>query len=234
MDLGTRLAALDEVMVDPPQVHPGSGRGAWLTDRECYEFMARGLPDHAVTLETGLGVSTVLFARWGCEHTCVVSSEAEVQELTSYCADRSVDTSNVRLEIGLSQDVLPALDVTEIDLVLIDGGHGFPTPIIDWFYGCRHLRVGGLVVVDDMQLPAVSDFLGRYLELDPSWEMVGREPKWAAFKRISAAALGGEWATQSAFLGGPRVSLQNRMKITVARCLKKTKVGEHLLRLRNN
>ncbi len=35
---------------------------------------------HARGGGTGLGVSTVLFALWGCQHACVVHSEAEVTD----------------------------------------------------------------------------------------------------------------------------------------------------------
>lgn len=232
VDAAARLSVLDRVMADPPNVHPGSNVGVWLTDRRCYELMARTLPESAATLETGLGLSTVLLASWGCRHTCVVGDQAEVDGLTAYCADRSIDLTAVSFEVGRSEDVLPGLDLGAVDLVLIDGGHGFPTPVIDWFYGCRTLNVGGVVVVDDMQLPSVADYLGRYLELDPSWLSVAREPKWAAFRRTSAAALGGEWTTQSEFLGGPRVSLANRAKIAGAKVLERTKLGRDLLRAR--
>lgn len=231
MDLPARLSALDEVIADPPQVHPGSAHGSWLTDRRCYQFMARTLADGAATLETGLGVSTVLFARWGCRHRCVVGSENEVERLTAYASERSIDMGAVTFEMGHSEDVLPGLALGELDLVLIDGGHGFPTPVIDWFYGCRTLKVGGVAIVDDLQLPAVSDYLARYLQLDPSWDDVAREPKWAAFRRLSPAELGGEWITQS-FLGGESISLTNRTKIAAARALRKTRIGRDLLRAR--
>lgn len=233
MDLAGRMALLDGVLADPPQVHSGSSEGVWQTDRRCYEFMAQTLPEKASTLETGLGVSTVLFARWGCRHTCVVGSGGQVERLTAYCSDRSIDLSGVTFEVGYSQDVLPGLALDGLDLVLIDGGHGYPTPIIDWFYGCRTLPVGGVVVVDDMHLPAVAYYLARYLDLDPAWEPLAREPKWGAYRRVSETPLGGEWVTQAAFLGGPRTPIANRAKIAAAGALKRTKLGRGLLQRRH-
>ena len=29
-----------------------------------------------------------------------------------------------------------------LDVVFVDGGHGFPVPMIDWFYGAGRLRRG--------------------------------------------------------------------------------------------
>jgi len=39
--------------------------------------------------------------------------------------------------------------------VLIDGAHGFPYPILDWWYVAPHVKVGGHVLLDDAYLPAV-------------------------------------------------------------------------------
>lgn len=231
MSSDERLPVLDRILADPPRVHLSSDSGVWQTDRDCYEFMARTLPRGAATLETGLGVSTLLFALWGCKHTCVVGSQGEVERFRAYCAARSISLDGITIEVGFSQDVLPMLSLDELDLVLIDGGHGFPTPVIDWFYGCRTLKVGGTVIVDDMQIPAVSDFLGRYLQQDPAWVGVEDHPKWAAFQRTSSEALGGEWTTQR-FLGAPRQSAVTRVKVSAARALSTNRWGAALVQRR--
>jgi hypothetical protein len=47
----------------------------------------------------------------------------------------------------------------ELDLVFIDGSHGYPLPVIDWFYGAGLFRRGGVVVLDDVQLPQVESLI---------------------------------------------------------------------------
>lgn len=195
-------AVIDRLLADPPRVHEElhapPDLGVWLTERECYELIADRCGPASRTLETGLGVSTALFLALGTEHTCVVPSEAQVDVLCRYCEVRGIPTNRLHVELGRSEDVLPDLDVTALDLFLIDGSHGFPMPMIDWFYGARLLGRGGVVVLDDRQLPAVSAVV-QYLDADPRWRDVGRAAKWAAFERIGAGPLGEDWYDQPFF-----------------------------------
>jgi len=103
------------------------------------------------TLETRLGISTALFAALGADHRCVVSVRQQAGRLLAYCAREGIQTDQLRIEVGFSDEVLPTLDLEPLDLVFIDGGHGFPTPILDWHYGARTLRVGGLLILDERQ-----------------------------------------------------------------------------------
>jgi len=190
-------AIVERLLADPPRVHPGAPDefGVWLTERECYELIASRCPPRARTLETGLGVSTALFLGLGAAHICVVPSDAEVETLRRYCEEHAIPTDGLRVELGRSEDVLPRLESEALDVVLIDGAHGFPTPMIDWFYGAGRLRRGGVVVVDDLQLPAVA-IMADFLDADPRWEPVGRTAKWAAFERLSEGPLAEDWYVQ--------------------------------------
>jgi hypothetical protein len=189
-------------MGDPPQLHPRAPAGVFWTDPACYDFIGECLSPDARTLETGCGVSTVLFALWAGSHTCVVHAERQAQLCRLYLDERGIAHQHVRFEVGASEEVLPALALEELDLVLVDGGHGFPTPILDWYYGAGHLRAGGVVVLDDVQLPSVRLGLMDFLDADPRWEPVRHTPKWAAFRRLSSGSLREDW-TQQDFLGAP-------------------------------
>jgi hypothetical protein len=200
--LEERLDSVDEVRRDPPQVHPAAPGGVWETAPGCYRFLARHSRPGAKTLETGLGASTVLFAMWGTEHTCVVPSQGEVDACVEHCRARGIDLSRVEFEVGPSDRVLPELDDDGYDLFLIDGRHGFPTPIIDWYYGASRLRAGGHVVLDDAHLTQVSIGLMRFLSRDPRWTRAGGRLKWAAFRRDHDGRLGEEYIHQG-FLDRP-------------------------------
>ncbi len=195
-DVASRLEAVDSVLTDPPQVHPDVGYGVWSTERSAYEFMAQHCPPGTRTLETGLGVSTVLFAMWGTEHICVVPNPSEVERLRAHADSREIDISTVRFELGPSDAVLPVLDSPPLDLVLIDGSHGFPLPIIDWFYAAGRLRPGGHVILDDLQLTQVSVGLLRFLDRDPRWSQVARTSKWVAYRRETDHSLSEDWGHQ--------------------------------------
>jgi len=199
--LQDRISAVDRVLADPPQVHPRA-KGVWSTDPACYEYMATLAKPGSRTLETGLGVSTVLFALWGCQHTCVVHSEPEVIACQNYLKAHEISEDNIDFQIGPSERVLPNLALHDLDLVFVDGCHGFPLPVIDWFYAASMLRARGVAVLDDAQLFQVRLGLFDFLNKDPRWVRTRRRPKWVAFQRQESGSLGEEWARQP-FLGIP-------------------------------
>jgi hypothetical protein len=202
-----RIALIETILNDPPRVHAFPDgqlipQGAWRSADRCYEFMARHVTPDSRTLETGLGVSTVLFAGWGADHTCVVGNQLEVDRCLEYLEARGLPSQRITFLVGSSDQVLPRLTAGEVDLFFIDGCHGYPLPVIDWFYGAALLRRSGILVVDDADLPQVGDFLVKYLRADPRWNRVGHGSRWVAFQRLSSGGLGEEWRSQP-FLGIP-------------------------------
>jgi predicted O-methyltransferase YrrM len=171
--------------------------GLWSTDRDCYELLARECRDGVRTLETGAGLSTALFAALGALHTCVTPSQLEADRVVAYCREREISVASLLFAIGASDDVLPRL-TRPVDLFLIDGNHGFPTPILDWYYGARLLVDGGLLVIDDTQLPAVNE-LRRFIDHDARWTQVRRSSKWAAWRRLGSGSLCQDWFEQPSY-----------------------------------
>ena len=215
-----RRAILDRVLADPPTVHPGAPNGtAWRTGRRCYEFLADSVVPGSRTLETGAGVSTVLFAAWGCRHTAVVPFPDEAAAIERYCTDGGIDTSYLTFDLRPSEQALPARTADgPLDLVFIDGAHAFPLPVIDWFCGAGRLRSGGIVVFDDVPLPAVGRFLDSYLDLDPRWEQVAGTRKWRAYRRTADGSLA-EHESEQGFYRTPRPPLANRVVARVRAAL---------------
>jgi predicted O-methyltransferase YrrM len=172
------------VLADPPLVHDIEGAASvWSTNADVYEFMASRCPRGTRVLETGCGVSTLVFVLCGAHLTTVTYRSVEEQRFRAHCAERDIAIDDLQFHIGSSHDQLPALPRDEVDLVFVDGGHGFPTPIIDTVYAGRRLRSGGLLVLDDMQLPAV-ELLARVLDADPQWSREAATWKWAAWTRV--------------------------------------------------
>ena len=176
--------------------------GVWSTDRDCYVFIAETVGPGARTLETGSGLSTVLLASLGASHTAVTPAQDEADRIVSYCRDHGIDTASLRFEIGFSEDVLPTLDrEDELDLVLVDGNHGFPTPMLDWYFAGSRLRPSGWLIVDDVNLPAVAH-LCAFIDRDPRWSAHRRAGKWNAYRRECGGDLRQDWYEQS-FYGRP-------------------------------
>jgi predicted O-methyltransferase YrrM len=177
--------------------------GVWSTDRECYLLLADSVAVGGRTLETGSGLSTVLLTAAGARHTCVTPSTEEADRLLAYCASRNIDTTLLTFEIGGSDEVLPRLPQEAMDLVLIDGSHGFPTPMLDWYYAGSLLRRDGLLVIDDVQLPAVAE-LCRFIDGDPRWACTRRTEKWIAYRRASEGSLRQDWFLQPFYAAATR------------------------------
>lgn len=173
---------IDRIIADPPLVHSGGKRVLAIAD-EVLRYLEETLPDKARTIETGIGSSTVFFAARSARHIAITASADEVDRLRAYCAERGIDLDHVDLHSEGSQTVLPQLTDSEFDLALIDGGHGFPMPFIDWFYMASHLRVGGRIIIDDVPI-WTGTVLRDVLREDPRWRSVATLPRAAVFELL--------------------------------------------------
>jgi predicted O-methyltransferase YrrM len=176
-----------------------------------------------VTAETGLGVSTVAFALLKARHICITPNQEEVARLREYCTAPAIALDRVRFVVAPSQDVVPTLPETELDFVLVDGGHGFPVPFLDWFYLSRRLKVGGLVMIDDTQLwtgKVLADFLDR----EPGWTRERSYPRTVVF-RMTAPFRAEDWPDQPFVAGRSRWSIKWANLALGARLLAKGDIG---------
>ncbi len=198
-------------MADPPQVHSAAAGGVWGATRDLYQFMADHVEPGARTIETGCGTSTALFGAWGCEHLCVVPDPNQEKVIRSYLAERHPADNLLSFDIRTSDVALPThMNDGPLDFALVDGCHGFPAAIIDWYYIGSRLRRGGVIVLDDTQLPQVTLGLSTYLAGSPRWRKVGGTAKWEAWEKLDDDPLAEEWNVQP-FVGKPARSLRARV-----------------------
>lgn len=190
-DLAATLAARS------PLFH-GSGTVRWNASPATLQAIARAVSDHTVSIETGCGASTVIFAAAGSNHVVVTPAADEFERVVDYCRSIGISTEKVTLIEGYSDQVLPRLAPSEYDFVLIDGAHSFPVPAVDFHYLSRQLRIGGLLLLDDAWIPSVAGVFD-YLSAEPSWEQVALLDRQAVlWKRISedVCAGGDFWRAQ--------------------------------------
>lgn len=184
---------VEQLVSDPPLVHV-HGTYVWALAREPLTFIWDTVELGWNTVETGLGASTVAFAVKGARHTCITPSADEVERLKDYCAIKNISLKNLNFITGGSQRVVHSLPTDDLDFVLIDGGHGFPLPFLDWFYLAERLRVGGLVMVDDTQL-WTGKVLAQFLRAEPGWSCEKVFARTAVF-RMTAPFAYHEWTSQ--------------------------------------
>jgi hypothetical protein len=171
------VLTLDDLIRDEPkfiETGPGELEYEGLSP-EILRFIEKRVDRHSHTLETGSGASTVLFVMKQTRHIAITPDRAEVERVTTYCRDHGMDPKNVSFIVDCSEHALPQLDLPMLDMVVIDGRHGFPAPYIDWYYTAPKLKLGGLLIVDDTWIYAcqiLRDFLAE--ALSGSWSMIPR------------------------------------------------------------
>lgn len=175
----------EELRRDPPPVHGGGGAYFGL-EWTALCWLEQSVTPGMSTLETGCGASTIVFAAARARHVTISPHADEHRRVLAYCAERGIATDGLRFIAEPSDAALMRTWEPEpLDLVLIDGAHGFPFPALDWYLTATHLRVGGLVVLDDAYLPSVHVVV-RFLRASSSWR---QEPpigyRTVAFKKLS-------------------------------------------------
>jgi Methyltransferase domain len=199
---------LADVLKDPPKPHralDGQLMVMGLTI-EALQFIYDNVDSSCATLETGCGLSTVVFALTGSRHWAISPSDQEFEIVDRYCRDRRIRTEQVTFVKDASESILPGLRLPALDLILIDGRHGFPAPYIDWFYTASRLKPGGHLVVDDVWLWSVQ-ILHDFLMAQPEWRHVAYfERRTSVFKKLGEGSERLEWTQQ------PLVARGGRMK----------------------
>lgn len=158
----------DSLKRTPPSLH--GEQEFWGLAWEALAWLERNVEPGLATLETGAGASTMIFAARGATHAVVTPSQQEADRIRRACAERGIDDARVTFHIGRSQDVLPTLTLPPLDLVLVDGAHGFPYPILDWWHLAPLLRTGGRMLLDDAYLPAVAGIVD-FARGSAAWEL---------------------------------------------------------------
>ena len=149
------------------------------------------------SVETGAGKSTLFFSHISQNHivftTNVSNSLSQVKESSLFNAD-SVDIVE-----GPTQQTLPAYEFSrKIQVALIDGPHGYPFPELEYYYIYQHLDTGGLLIIDDVNIPSIKN-MTEVLKKDEMFEYLGTLGKTTFFKRTEAPLfdpLGDGWWDQ--------------------------------------
>jgi SAM-dependent methyltransferase len=219
------MEVVRRVRDDAPAMH-GDGRLRWDVSPGTLQFLADNVQARHRTLEVGCGVSSVVFAATGARHTAMSPAPDEYAHIIAYCAEIGVDTSRLQYLEGLSHDVLPRLQET-VDVALIDGAHSFPYPVVDYHYVSRLLRPGGLLVLDDVPIPAVG-VLFRFLSTEPAWQLLEiLDDRAAAFRLMHPLDAGDPWGSQpinSAYPDYSFLAPARRARVRTAETLARSRV----------
>lgn len=171
----------------------------WRMQKPILDWMAATIQGDWRTLETGAGYTTTLFAAAGCKHITISPSDAEHKRIAQWCESHGYSASNIQFIPEPSENVLPTLDTGPLDLVLIDGAHAWPFPYLDWYFTARELKVGGYMIVDDLNI-MTGEHLYEFLKGEEAagrWSFVELIDHTAIFRKTSEEIFGPhEWHSQ--------------------------------------
>lgn len=193
------MAFKKEIMpkdLESTKLHSG-GQVAWDASEEILNWLENNLRVDMNTLETGAGKTTLVFMGKSTNHHVITPSSDEIDKIKAAAQRFAIDSSRTIFHQGYSQDILPNLkEVKDLDVVLIDGGHGFPIPAVDWLYCAPKLRIGGTLIIDDIDL-WTGKMLVDVLKGEPEWRFESiKRGRTAIFTKI-ATFEAREWCDQS-------------------------------------
>jgi precorrin-6B methylase 2 len=149
-----------------------------------------------LTAETGCGGSTIVFSH-ASEHHVAFAIQGENRTISKLREQDDFRADTVNFIEGESKHTLPEYRFEEeLDLMLLDGPHAYPLPQIEFAYLFPHLKVGGSLVIDDIQIPSVHE-LFTFLKIEPSVALEEVRVRTAFFRRINAVETGPDgWMLQ--------------------------------------
>jgi hypothetical protein len=170
----------------PINIHEGSSTGLW----ECAEDFLLACArlefeaNEVKSIETGCGLSTLVFNEFGWNHIAITPSEQEIIGIRNWMTQFQGRTLNGSALICAPSHIeLPKLATQgqKFNFVFIDGNHSLPHVLIDYFYLSIMLKTGGYLGLDDTNL-AAPKLLCSIMERMPYWTLTKKGDKWAIFE----------------------------------------------------
>ncbi|OGV69566.1 MAG: hypothetical protein A2283_02050 [Lentisphaerae bacterium RIFOXYA12_FULL_48_11] len=191
------LPSSEGFLANGPRATDNLKRKSHASSLALLEYLTVIIKPGFVTLETGGGWSTCVFAACAARHICVNPDITANRLIQSFLDTHAVQHGNIEFANDTSDRALPRLFQTptpSIDVALIDGNHSFPIPVVDWHYIDLVLRKGGILLVDDTNVKSVA-VLCDYLSSELSYKKCKEIERTAVYEKIRENRVWG-WADQ--------------------------------------
>ncbi|MDR0994246.1 MAG: class I SAM-dependent methyltransferase [Verrucomicrobiota bacterium] len=145
---------------------------------------AEGL-DLQLSAETGSGKSSLLFSHLSKRHLVFAMDDGNgsvrrVQE------SPLLKPGVVEFIEGPTQKTVPAYSFgPPLQMIMLDGPHGFPFPVLEYYSFYPHLASGGVLIVDDIDIPSIYDMY-QFLKKDAMFDLLEVVHTTAFFRRTDA------------------------------------------------
>jgi hypothetical protein len=178
--------AFDEICRRISEVAPGLHNAGTFSPRT-FEAIARAAGKRQIrnSAETGSGASTLLFSHLSQRHT-VFALDGGSGSIAGVRRSPLLRPNVVAFVEGPTQATLPHHRFTEkLQLVLIDGPHGYPFPDLEYYFLYPHIDTGALLILDDIHIRSVHN-LFEFLRRDAMFELDEVVQTTAFFTRTTA------------------------------------------------
>ena len=151
-------------------------------DKRCREI---GRIAHSA--ETGTGRTTLLFSQLSDHHLVFTKDdEGDGDSLQRVQSSPLLQDGTVEFVIGPTQRTLLSHEfASELDVVYLDGPHAYPFPDLEYWATYPHLRAGGLLIIDDVNIPTIGNMY-EVLRADDMYDDLGVVSTTAFLRRTSA------------------------------------------------
>ncbi|MGB8816554.1 MAG: class I SAM-dependent methyltransferase [Rhizobiaceae bacterium] len=166
--------------------------------------IANVLPSGDITtLETGCGKSTIMFSQLAKKHYVFAYDDRDMPDssVTMVQSDPDFGADSVEFVYGPTQNTLPVHrfpEGTEFDVILIDGPHGYPFPDLEYALLYPLLKIGGILIIDDVHIPSIGHMFDTLRE-DRMYDEIGVFATTAVLRRTEiegVPATGDHWYEQ--------------------------------------
>jgi len=145
---------------------------SWAVHPDILRLFPGYVGSRSLTLETGSGHTTIALGALSRHHICISPDKAGIQLATRYMDTVGIPRDKVTFIEESSELALPSLSLEgKLDFGYVDGCHGYPFPALDWHFIDLHLKVGGHIAFDNVELPSVR-YHCDFLEANRSYSLV--------------------------------------------------------------
>jgi len=178
----------------------GFSRTSYAIEEDVLNYISSIVKPESVTIETGGGYSTIVFASKSRKHICVNPDTTANELVKNWLLSKGFSCDNLYFIEESSDRGLANLELADqIDVGLIDGSHSFPFPIIDWHFIDGFLGIGSKLLIDDTQMNSVR-IIRDFLLLEKSYKEVDVIGRCAVFEKVKEKRTMG-WLTQERIMG---------------------------------
>ncbi len=141
--------------------------------------------DLAHSVETGTGKTTLLLSHLSRDHR-VFANRDDSGSIEAVLASALFQAEHVEYVEGATQRMLPGYSFDNpLQLVLLDGPHGFPFVEMEYWHLYPHVEHGGLFILDDIHIPTIHQ-LYLFIREDDMFEELELVGSTAFFRRTRA------------------------------------------------